>query len=223
LRLFHFAFLAAFTLGAGFITRFPEAVAAEKSEPVPQVADALLRGDLREAFDTTMALAYANDIEAQHNLSLFYWHGVGSSQKFDEAVAWSTMAAIRGHKKAINARKIMVQAIDARAEKAAMDSVRKCLEYDAKWGDNSALLPLSTSYLKEFAPPDDVKAYFWSSLAVSMGKIEARRQRDLIMANMKQPDIVKGQKLANEWLEEWRKNSKKPSDPCDLIKTPATR
>jgi hypothetical protein len=43
------------------------------------------------------------------------------------------------------------------------------------------------------------------------------------MANMKQPDIVKGQKLANEWLEEWRKIPKKPSDPCDLIKTPATR
>lgn len=223
MRLFHVALLAAFTLGAGSFTQFPGAIAAEKPEPVPQVADALLRGDLREAFETTLGLAYANDIDAQHNLSLFYWHGVGSSQKFDEAVAWSTMAAIRGHKKAINARKIMVQAIDARAEKAAMDSVRKCLEYDAKWGDNSALLPLSTSYLKEFAPPDDVKAYFWSSLAVSMGKIEARRQRDLIMANMKQPDIVKGQKLANEWLEEWRKNSKKPSDPCDLIKTPATR
>ena len=223
MRLFHLAFLAAFTLGAGSFIRFPAAFAAEKPEPVPQVADALLRGDLREAFDTTMALAHANDIDAQHNLSLFYWHGVGSSQKFDEAVTWSTMAAVRGHKKAITARKIMVQAIDARAEKAAMDSVRKCLEYDAKWGDNSALLPLSTSYLKEFAPPDDVKAYFWSSLAVSMGKIEARRQRDLIMANMKQPDIVKGQKLANEWLDEWRKNTKKPSDPCDLTKTPATR
>jgi TPR repeat protein len=223
LRLFHLAFLTAFTLGAVFVTPVPAAFAAEKPDSVPQVAEALLRGDLKDAFETTMALAYANDIEAQHNLSLFYWHGVGSSQKFDEAVSWSTMAAIRGHKKAMTARKIMVKAIDARAEKASMESVRKCLEYDAKWGDNSALLPLSTSYLKEFAPPDDVKAYVWSSLAVSMGKIEARRQRDLIMANMQQPDIVRGQKLANEWLEEWRKNPKKPSDPCDLIKTPAKR
>ena len=223
MRLLHFAFLTVFTLGAGSFTQLPAAFAAGKPEPVPQVADALLRGDLREAFEMTMALAHANDIEAQHNLSLFYWHGVGSSQKFDEAVAWSTMAAIRGHRKAITARKIMVQAIDARAEKTAMESVRKCLEYDAKWGDNSALLPLSTSYLKEFAPPDDVKAYFWSSLAVSMGNVEARRQRDLIMANMAQADVVKAQKLANEWLVEWRKNSKKPSDPCDLMKTPATR
>jgi len=223
LRLFSVAILAAFAMGAGLCVRFPAALAAEKPEPVPQVAEALLRGDLREAFDTTLALAHANDLEAQHNLSLFYWHGVGSSQKFDEAVSWSTMAAIRGHKKAITARKIMVLAIDARAEKASMESVRKCLEYDAKWGDNSALLPLSTSYLKEFSPPDDVKAYFWASLAVSMGKIEARRQRDLIMANMAQADVLKAQKLANEWLGEWRKNPKKPGDPCDLTKTPATR
>ena len=64
--------------------------------------------------------------------------------------------------------------------------------------------PLSTSFLKEFAPANDLEAYFWSALAVSTGKIEARRQRDLIIVNMKQADVVKTQQRANEWLKRWR-------------------
>ena len=164
----------------------------------------MLRGDLATAFRSTVALAESNDLEAQHNLSLFYWHGVGSSQNFDEAIRWSIMAAIRGHKKAVAARKIMLQAIDPQIEKKAMEWARARLIKDAEAGDDNALQPLSTSFLKAFAPPNDLEAYFWSALAVSMGKIEARRQRDLVITTMKQADIVKTQQRANEWLKRWR-------------------
>jgi len=149
-------------------------------------------------------MAESNDLVAQHNLSLFYWHGVGSSQNFDEALRWSTMAAIRGYKKAVTARKIMVQAIDPQVEKKAIEWARTRLIKDAEAGDDNALQPLSTSFLKEFAPANDLESYFWSALAVSMGKIEARRQRDLIIVNMKQADVVKTQQRANDWLKRWR-------------------
>ncbi len=227
MRLPQFAFIAAVTLGVGLSNPASLAVAAGSPDPVPSVGEALIKGDLAAAFRTTLALAHSNDLESQHNLSLFYWHGIGSSQKFDEAVSWSTMAAIRGHKKAVAARKIMLQSIDAQVEKKTMEAVRKCLISDAEAGDNSALQPLSTSFLKEFAPPNDIEAYFWSSLAVSMGKIEAKRQRDLIMVNMNQADIIKAQQRANDWLKQWRNNladnPNRKRQICDLIKNQAMR
>ena len=227
MRLSQLALLTAITFGFGFSTPVSLAFAAGSPQSVPSVGEALIKGDLATAFRTTLALAHANDLEAQHNLSLFYWHGVGSSQKFDEAVSWSTMAAIRGYKRAITARKIMLHAIDAQIEKKAMDAVRKCLINDAEAGDNSALLPLSTSFLKEFAPPNDLEAYFWSTLAFSMGKIEARRQRDLVMGNMQQADIVKTQQRANDWLKQWRNNvsdnANRKRQTCDLINNQAMR
>ena len=204
MRLSQLAFIVAITLGHGLTSLVPAAFAAGKAEPVPELGEALLRGDVTTAFRSTLALAEANDLEAQHNLSLFYWHGVGSSQNFDEAIRWSIMAAIRGHKTAIAARKIMLQAIDPQVEKKAMEWARARLIKDAEAGDDTALQPLSTSFLKAFAPPNDIEAYFWSALAVSMGKIEARRQRDLVIATMKQADIIKTQQRANEWLKRWR-------------------
>ena len=204
MRLSQLAFLVAFAVGPGFSALDSSASAAGGSAPVPGLGEALLRGDLATAFRSTVALAESNDLEAQHNLSLFYWHGVGSSQNFDEAIRWSIMAAIRGHKKAVAARKIMLQAIDPQIEKKAMEWARARLIKDAEAGDDNALQPLSTSFLKAFAPPNDLEAYFWSALAVSMGKIEARRQRDLVITTMKQADIVKTQQRANEWLKRWR-------------------
>ena len=204
MRLSHLVFLAACALGPGFSIPFPQAFAAGKSQTVPALGEALLSGDMGLAFRSTLALAESSDLEAQHNLSLFYWHGVGSSQNFDEALRWSTMAAIRGHKRAVTARKIMVQVIDPQMEKKAMEWARARLIKDAEAGDDYALQPLSTSFLKEFAPPNDLEAYFWGALAVSMGKIEARRQRDLVIVNMKQADVVKTQQRANEWLKRWR-------------------
>ena len=223
MRLLQLAFLVAFSLGSGLLTRVPGAVAAGAAQAVPGVGDALVKGDLAGAFSATLALALANDVDAQHNLSLFYWHGVGSSQKFDEALSWSTLAAVRGHKKAVAARKIMLQAIDAQVEKKTMAAVRECLTNDAKAGDNSALRPLSTSYLKEFAPANDLESYFWSSLADSMGRIEARPQRDLIMVNMKQADIIKTQQRANDWLKTWRNNPDSKNEICELFKNQAIR
>ena len=204
MRLLQFSLLAAVIVGPGFSTQVSPAFEAERSEAVPGLGEALLRGDVATAFRSTFALADSNDLVAQHNLSLFYWHGVGSSQNFDEALRWSTMAAIRGYKKAVTARKIMVQTIDPQIEKKAMEWARARLIKDAESGDDTALQPLSTSFLKEFAPANDLEAYFWSALAVSTGKIEARRQRDLIIVNMKQADVVKTQQRANEWLKRWR-------------------
>ena len=183
-----------------------DAVLAAEGSNVPQaLSDSLRTGDLAGAFRLTQGLAENNEVEAQHNLSLFYWHGVGAPQNFDEAVRWSTMAAIRGHKKAIAARKAMLAAIDPQVVKKAMDWARARLTKDAEAGDDTALMPLSTSYLLEFGAPNAIEAYVWAAISVSTGKAEARRQRDVIVSTMNQSDVIKAQIRANEWFKRFRK------------------
>ena len=181
-------------------------VMAEETKPISQGLDEALRnGDLTGAFRQMLILAEANEVEAQHNLSLFYWHGVGSTQNFDEAIRWSTLAAVRGHKKAVAARKAMVETIDPQVVKKAMDWVRGRLNGYAEAGDDSALMPLSTSYLPAFGAPNPAESYFWAALSVSTGKAEAKRQRDAIVSTMNQSDVLKAQQRANDWLKRWRK------------------
>jgi len=180
-------------------------VAAEGAEVTRDLGDALRSGDLSGAFRLTLNLAENNEIEAQHNLSLFYWHGVGAPQNFDEAVRWSTMAAIRGHKKAMAARKAMLEAIDPQIVKKAMEWARARLRKDAEAGDDTALMPLSTSYLPAFGAPNAIEAYYWAAISVSTGRADARRQRDKIVSTMNQSDITKAQNRANEWYKQFRK------------------
>jgi hypothetical protein len=180
-------------------------VAAEGAEVTRDLGDALRSGDLSGAFRLTLNLAENNEIEAQHNLSLFYWHGVGAPQNFDEAVRWSTMAAIRGHKKAMAARKAMLEAIDPQIVKKAMEWARARLTKDAEAGDDTALMPLSTSYLPAFGAPNAIEAYYWAAISVSTGRADARRQRDKIVSTMNQSDITKAQNRATEWYKQFRK------------------
>ena len=184
----------------------PDVVLAAEGSVVSQgLSDSLRTGDLAGAFRLTQGLAENNEVEAQLNLALFYWHGIGAPQNFDEAIRWSTMAAIRGHKKAIAARKAMLESIDAQVVKKAMEWARARLTKDAEAGDDTALMPLSTSYLAEFGAPNAIEAYVWAAISVSTGKAEARRQRDVIVSTMNQSDVIKAQNRANEWFKRFRK------------------
>ena len=192
-------------MGAWLPSAPDRAFAAEASDISEDLGDSLRSGDLAGAFRKTLYLAENNEIEAQHNLSLFFWHGVGAPQNFDEAIRWSTMAAIRGHKKAMAARKAMLGAIDPQIVKKAMEWARARLTKDAEAGDDTALMPLSTSYLPAFGAPNAIEAYYWAAISVSTGKAEARRQRDQIVSTMNQSDVIKAQNRANEWYKQFRK------------------
>lgn len=191
--------------GALLLTQSLAVVAAGEPVSQPGLTESLRGGDLAGAFRQTQELAEANDIESQHNLSLFFWHGVGAPQNFDEAMRWSTMAAIRGHKKADAARKAMLGSIDPKVVQDAMKWARLRLTADAEKGDDGALLPLSNSYTKTFGAADEALAYYWAALAVSTGNADARRQRDAIASTITQTDLIKTQQRANEWFKRWRK------------------
>ena len=171
----------------------------------PEVGDALKSGDVGGAFRVSREKAEQGEIEAQYNLALFYWHGVGAPQNFEEAMRWATLSAIRGHRKATSARSLMQRSIEPQLAQKSMEWSRQRLIKQAEGGDNEALTPLAVSYRSDFGFPNEAEAYFWSSLAVSLGKAEARRQRDALVQSMSQSDVVKTQQKASQWIQKWRK------------------
>jgi hypothetical protein len=199
LRLQHIVFVV-------LIAGFPlAAVGQNGGQPErPDVGEALRSGDLQGAARSARELADAGDVEGQYKLSLFFWHGVALTQNFEEAIRWSTLAAIRGHKKATAARRQMATSLDPALVLKAMDWSRARLAKSAEGGDDDALLALAASYSAAFGAPNDIEAYYWNVLAVAAGKAEARRQRDALVSRLKQADLLKTQQRANDWHGRFR-------------------
>jgi TPR repeat protein len=170
------------------------------------MGEALRSGDIASAFRLSKEKAEKGDLESQYNVSLFYWHGVGAPQNFEEAVRWSTLSAVRGHRKAVSARTLMLRTVEPQLAQKAMEWGRTRLIKQAEGGDDDALSPLAVSYRADFGFANDTEAYFWSALAVSLGKVDVRRQRDALVQSMKQADLVKAQQRAGDWTGKWRKD-----------------
>ncbi len=181
--------------------------AAEAEQPdQPKVSDSITKGDLPGAARRARELSDANDIEGQYNLALFYWHGVGIPQNFDEAIRWSTLAGVRGHAKAASARRVMTKTLEPVIVQKAMEWSRLRLIKMAEAGDDAALVSVARSYSADFGFANDLEAYYWASLAFSAGKAEVRRQRDGLVSKIKQADLLKTQQKANEWFAKFRKD-----------------
>jgi TPR repeat protein len=196
--------LAALVLVTGTIAL--PASAQDEPGPVPNVSEAITKGDLPGAARRARELADANDIEGQYNLALFYWHGVGIPQNFDEAIRWSTLAAVRGQAKAASARRIMSKTLEPQVVQKAMEWSRLRLVKMAEGRDDAALVSMARSYAPDFGFANDLEAYYWASLAFSAGKTEVRRQRDGLVSKIKQADLLKTQQKANDWFAKYRKD-----------------
>jgi len=177
---------------------------AQTGPSAPNPAEAIKAGDLPEAGRQARRRAEAGETESQFMLSLFLWHGVAMPQNFEEAMRWVTLAAVSGERKALNARSAMLKTLEPQVAQKSMDWVRTRLMREAEAGDNAALLRLAVSYSQTFGFANPLEAYFWSNLAVSNGRIEARKQRDAILPQLKPADLLKTQERARAWDERWR-------------------
>ena len=198
------------TLGlVGLLGLIPPSLPAFAQSEVlaqPNVSEAITKGDLPGAARRARELSDANDIEGQYNLALFYWHGVGIPQNYDEAIRWSTLAGVRGHNKSASARRVMAKTLEPAVVQKAMEWSRLRLIKMAEGGDDAALVSMARSYSPDFGFANDVEAYYWASLAFSAGKAEVRRQRDGLVSKIRQADLLKTQQKANEWFAKYRKD-----------------
>jgi len=184
------------------------ALALDEPGPSPKAgAKAPSAEDVAKTLNEAMDKAKAGDPAAQHNLSLFYWHGIAITQNFQEAINWNSLAAVSGSPKAAQARPEMVKKLDPKTVNAAMVWARGILIKEAEGGNDRAVLAMANSYAPAFGFPNDIEAYFWFTISATFGNSKARRLRDTYGVTLKAADLIKTQARANEWFAKWRKTA----------------
>ena len=184
---------------AGVNTTHAQVVAAP-----PNPAEAIKQGDLAEAASQARRLAETGDPDGQFMLALFFWHGVSLPQSYQEALNWITLSAVSGHPRAPAARIEMLKVTEPPLPQRSMEWTRANLTQRAEAGDNQALFHLAASYSQRFGFQNTLETYFWYNLSVASGNVAARKQRNIVIAGLKQGDIIKAQERAKEWVEKWR-------------------
>ena len=171
------------------------------------MTQSILSGNFKEAYQTAEKDAEIGDKEAQFNIALFYYHGIGVPQNFEYALRWANMAALQGYKKASAARPPIMEKLEPDTILAAMTWVRQRLIKAAEGGDNIALVMLSNSFATEFGFGDPKESYYWASLAVASGRTEAKRRRDALVKDLKAAEFKEVQDRSAEWFSKFRKSS----------------
>jgi TPR repeat protein len=111
--------------------------------------------------------------EAQFNLSLLLFNGLGVTKNFKQALVWSWKAHLNNHESAINQVNDILEIVTPELQSAVADEMIQELTAIAKSGDATAALKLGITFTELMVEPDYASAYVWLSIAQAFGIEEA--------------------------------------------------
>ena len=153
--------------------------------------------------------ANQGDADAQFNLALLYYHGLGTPQDTRYAIYWYTKAAQQGH---VNAQyKLGILYHTGYGEEVPQDSKQAVywLTKAAEQGLVNAQYSLGHMYEYGDEGPQDYKqAFFWYTKAAEQGHVFAEDDRDKMLEKMSQSQIEEVQKLSKELYEKINNKAK---------------
>jgi TPR repeat protein len=111
--------------------------------------------------------------EAQYNLSLLFFNGLGTPKNFRQALIWSWKAHLNEHETARTQVNNILDMITPDLQNAVAEDL--ILEFTdiAKTGNSEAALKLGITYTELLLEPDYPTAYVWLSIAQAYGVEEA--------------------------------------------------
>ena len=118
------------------------------------------------------ALADQGLPEAQFNLSLLFFSGLGAPKNFKDALYWSWHAHLNEHETAINQVNKTYDYITENLRNEVANKIIEELLATANSGDQMSALKLGQTYTGLLVTPDYLSAYVWLSIAQAYG-IEA--------------------------------------------------
>ena len=178
---------------------------AETVDPIPAIDELIQTNQYTEAVKLTRQAAEDENIESEFRFGIFYWHGIGIGQNYQEALRWVTLAALSGHEKAFAARKLMLPKVDPANWPKTLDWARQRLQKTAETGNNQNLVALSKSYSADFGFENTIEEYYWASLSVAVGDNTLLKHRNELSKKVAVPDAAKAQDRMTAWLDKWRK------------------
>ena len=111
--------------------------------------------------------------EAQFNLSLLLFNGLGVPKNYKQALVWSWKAYLNNHESAINQVNDILEIVTPELQSAVADELIQELTAVANNGDATAALKLGITFTELMVEPDYASAYVWLSIAQAFGIEEA--------------------------------------------------
>ena len=122
-----------------------------------------------EAVKGFTALANQGLPEAQFNLSLLFFSGLGVPKNFKDALYWSWYAHLNEHEAAINQVNKTYDYITENLRNEVANKIIEELLATANSGDHMSALKLGQTYTGLLVTPDYQSAYVWLSIAQAYG------------------------------------------------------
>jgi TPR repeat protein len=126
-----------------------------------------------DAVNIFNVLAQQEISEAQYNLSLLLFNGLGVPKNYKQALVWSWKAYLNNHESAINQVNYILEIVTPELQSAVADELIDELTEIAKNGDAMAALKLGITFTELMVEPDYASAYVWLSIAQAFGIEEA--------------------------------------------------
>ena len=126
-----------------------------------------------DAVNIFNVLAQQEVPEAQFNLSLLLFNGLGVPKNYKQALVWSWKAYLNNHESAIDQVNDILEIVTPELQSAVADELIQELTEIAKSGDATAALKLGITFTELMVEPDYASAYVWLSIAQAFGIEEA--------------------------------------------------
>ena len=126
-----------------------------------------------DAVNIFNVLAQQEIPEAQYNLSLLLFNGLGVPKNYKQALVWSWKAYLNNHESAINQVNDILEIVTPELQSAVADELIQELTEIAKNGEATAALKLGITFTELMVEPDYASAYVWLSIAQAFGIEEA--------------------------------------------------
>lgn len=130
--------------------------------------------------------------EAQFNLSLLYFSGLGSPKNFRLSLYWAWMSHLNLHESALNRVNASFDQVNENVRNAVAQQVTDELTSLANDGDKKAPLKIGKTYLGLFVEPNYQSAYAWLSIAQAYGDEQAPEFLDQAASNL-EIDVILAQ------------------------------
>jgi len=156
------------------------------------------------AINIFMVLAEKDIPEAQYNLSLLLFNGLGAPKNFKGALKWAWKAYLNEHEFAQSQVNDIIDMIPADVRDSVANELIQELSEIAKNGDQLAALKVGITYTELLSEPDYLSAYVWLSIAQAYGIEKASLLLMDVTDQITIEEVLAQQELATELFEEMK-------------------
>jgi TPR repeat protein len=156
------------------------------------------------AINVFMVLAERDIPEAQYNLSLLLFNGLGAPKNFKGALKWAWKAYLNEHEFAQSQVNDIIEIIPADVRDSVANELIQELSDIAKKRDQLATLKVGITYTELLSEPDYLSAYVWLSIAQAYGIEKASLLLMDVTDQLTIEEVLVQQELAAKLFEEMK-------------------